>query len=161
MNAPLRDLIESLVGQAIARRGHHGFGMKVLYHNRSRLPEAVERELGARYVVLARVEQDRKGRTQAVLYAWDVRLKNRLRGMKLDPEDSREREKAVSEVHDFLTGKHVPGRALPIALPEMVKQPWFWATVGGVAVATTAGILLASQPQKPLGVRLGNFGSGW
>ncbi|MFY0530017.1 PEGA domain-containing protein [Archangium gephyra] len=118
-------------------------------------------KLGARYVVLARVEQDRKGRTQAVLYAWDVQLKNRLRGVKLDPEDSREREKAVSEVHDFLTGKHVPGRALPIALPEMVKQPWFWATVGGVAVATTAGILLASQPQKPLGVRLGNFGSGW
>ena len=38
------------IGQAIARRGHHGFGMKVLYHNRSRLPEAVEREVGARYV---------------------------------------------------------------------------------------------------------------
>src|SRR5690606_7616753 len=26
------------IGQAIARRGHHGFGMEVLYHNRSRLP---------------------------------------------------------------------------------------------------------------------------
>ena len=38
------------IGQAITRRGHHGFGMKVLYHNRSRLPEAVEREVGARYV---------------------------------------------------------------------------------------------------------------
>ena len=118
-------------------------------------------KLGARYVVLARVEQDRKGRTQAVLYAWDVQLKNRLRGVELNPEDSRQREKAVSQVHGFLTGKHVPGPSLPIALPAMVKQPWFWATVGGVAVATTAGILLASQPQKPLGVRLGNFGSGW
>lgn len=38
------------IGQAIARRGHHGFGMPVLYHNRSRLPEALEREVGARYV---------------------------------------------------------------------------------------------------------------
>ncbi|GHH52753.1 2-hydroxyacid dehydrogenase [[Pseudomonas] boreopolis] len=38
------------IGQGIARRGHHGFGMKVLYHNRSRLPEGVEREVGARYV---------------------------------------------------------------------------------------------------------------
>jgi hypothetical protein len=118
-------------------------------------------KLGARYVVLARVEQDRKGRTQARLYAWDVQLKNRLRGVEFNPEDSRQREKAVSQVHDILTGKHVPGPSLPIVLPDMVKQPWFWATVGGVAVATTAGILLASQPQKPLGVRLGNFGSGW
>jgi glyoxylate/hydroxypyruvate/2-ketogluconate reductase len=38
------------IGQAIARRGALGFGMKVIYHNRSRLPEATERELGARYV---------------------------------------------------------------------------------------------------------------
>ena len=34
------------IGQAIARRGR-GFGMRVAYHNRSRLPEAAERELGA------------------------------------------------------------------------------------------------------------------
>src|SRR5690606_39558610 len=40
------------IGQAIARRGHHGFGMRVLYHNRSRLPEDVERGVGARYVDL-------------------------------------------------------------------------------------------------------------
>lgn len=38
------------IGQAIARRGAHGFGMKVIYHNRSRLSEAVERECGASYV---------------------------------------------------------------------------------------------------------------
>jgi len=38
------------IGQAIARRGHHGFGMKVLYHNRSRLPQDVEQDVGARYV---------------------------------------------------------------------------------------------------------------
>ncbi len=40
------------IGQAIARRGAHGFGMKVVYHNRSRLPEGDEAALGARYLGL-------------------------------------------------------------------------------------------------------------
>ena len=38
------------IGQAIARRGSCGFGMKVVYHNRSRLPAEIEAELGAQYV---------------------------------------------------------------------------------------------------------------
>ena len=38
------------IGQAIARRGALGFGMQVIYHNRSRLPEADEAEVNARYV---------------------------------------------------------------------------------------------------------------
>ncbi len=38
------------IGQAIARRGALGFGMKVIYHNRSRLPAEVEAPLGARWV---------------------------------------------------------------------------------------------------------------
>src|SRR5450631_3684792 len=38
------------IGRAIARRGAHGFAMKVIYHNRSRLPEDVAGSLGARYV---------------------------------------------------------------------------------------------------------------
>ena len=38
------------IGQAIARRGALGFGMQVLYHNRSRLDAAVEAALGARWV---------------------------------------------------------------------------------------------------------------
>jgi gluconate 2-dehydrogenase len=38
------------IGQAVARRGSKGFGMPVLYHNRSRLDAAVEADLGARYV---------------------------------------------------------------------------------------------------------------
>ena len=38
------------IGQAVARRGAKGFGMKVLYHNRSRLDTAIEADLGARYV---------------------------------------------------------------------------------------------------------------
>ena len=38
------------IGQAIARRGAHGFGMRVIYHNRSRLAESVEAECRASYV---------------------------------------------------------------------------------------------------------------
>ncbi len=38
------------IGQAIARRGAHGFGMKVIYHNRSRLAAADEAPLNARHV---------------------------------------------------------------------------------------------------------------
>jgi gluconate 2-dehydrogenase len=38
------------IGQGIARRGAHGFGMKVIYHNRSRLPPELEAQCKARYV---------------------------------------------------------------------------------------------------------------
>lgn len=41
------------IGQAIARRGRFGFGMRVTYHNRSRLPDATEQALGAQWVDLA------------------------------------------------------------------------------------------------------------
>lgn len=37
------------IGQAVARRAR-GFDMRVLYHNRSRLPEAEEKALGVEYV---------------------------------------------------------------------------------------------------------------
>jgi gluconate 2-dehydrogenase len=38
------------IGQAIARRGALGFGMRVIYHNRSRLDAATEQECRASYV---------------------------------------------------------------------------------------------------------------
>ena len=38
------------IGQGIARRGAHGFGMRVIYHNRSRLAPALEAECKATYV---------------------------------------------------------------------------------------------------------------
>jgi gluconate 2-dehydrogenase len=38
------------IGQGIARRGALGFGMKVIYHNRSRLSPELEAACGARYV---------------------------------------------------------------------------------------------------------------
>ena len=38
------------IGQGIARRGAHGFGMNVIYHNRSRLDPETEAACKARYV---------------------------------------------------------------------------------------------------------------
>jgi gluconate 2-dehydrogenase len=38
------------IGQGIARRGAHGFGMNVIYHNRSRLSAELEAQCSARYV---------------------------------------------------------------------------------------------------------------
>ncbi len=38
------------IGQGIAKRGAHGFGMNVVYHNRSQLSPALEAECKARYV---------------------------------------------------------------------------------------------------------------
>jgi gluconate 2-dehydrogenase len=38
------------IGQGIARRGAHGFGMQVIYHNRSRLNPTTEAECQASYV---------------------------------------------------------------------------------------------------------------
>ena len=38
------------IGQGIARRAAHGFGMQVLYHNRSRLGPELEAQCKARYV---------------------------------------------------------------------------------------------------------------
>jgi gluconate 2-dehydrogenase len=38
------------IGQGIARRGFHGFGMRVIYHNRTRLDPTVEATCSAQYV---------------------------------------------------------------------------------------------------------------
>jgi glyoxylate/hydroxypyruvate/2-ketogluconate reductase len=38
------------IGQGIAKRGAHGFGMNVIYHNRSRLAPDLEAQCKARYV---------------------------------------------------------------------------------------------------------------
>jgi len=45
------------IGQAIARRGAHGFGMNVIYHNRSRLNAESEAACRARYVSKAELLQ--------------------------------------------------------------------------------------------------------
>lgn len=43
------------IGRAVARRAFHGFGMRVLYHSRTRLDPTEEVELGVTYVELDRL----------------------------------------------------------------------------------------------------------
>ncbi len=43
------------IGQAIARRGAYGFGMRVIYHNRSRLSPELEAQYRAEYVSKAQL----------------------------------------------------------------------------------------------------------
>lgn len=38
------------IGTALARKAHHGLGMRILYHNRSEIPESVALELNAQRV---------------------------------------------------------------------------------------------------------------
>lgn len=46
------------IGQGIARRGAHGFGMKVIYHNRSRLDAASEAACKATYVSKEQLQRE-------------------------------------------------------------------------------------------------------
>ena len=55
VGASLKDKVLGIVGfgrigQATARRAHHGFGMRIAYHARHRAEEAVEEELGAEFL---------------------------------------------------------------------------------------------------------------
>ena len=58
------------IGQGIARRGAHGFGMKVIYHNRSRLDAELEAECKARYV-----EQGRAAARRPTTWCWWCRTR--------------------------------------------------------------------------------------
>lgn len=125
---------------------------------------AIADRLGARYVVLAAVQRDRKGRPQAQVQAWDTRTQARLRGVTIVP-GSKERDEgalAASErVHQFVTGA-VPASSPGFAMPALMKKPWFWAAVGGAALVTTGVVVYANQDRAPgLGPISGTPGLGF
>jgi hypothetical protein len=113
----------------------------------------VAEKVGARYVVLAAVRQKKTDPAEAELQVWDVRTKNRLRGVEVqlqsrDPE--RSTVAAADRVHDFLIGRVVaqPSSSPLKSLPPVVKKPWFWAAVVGGAAVVTGGILYATQDRR-------------
>jgi hypothetical protein len=107
---------------------------------------ALAERLGARYVVLAAVQRDRKGHPRAELQAWDTRTQSRLRGVTIVPGSKDETELAAADrVHAFVTGALKPGT--PMALPAIMKKPWFWAAVGGAAVVTAGVVYYATSSQ--------------
>jgi len=112
---------------------------------------ALADKLGARYVVLAAVQQKKSNPAEAELQVWDVRTKNRLRGVELellskDPEKST--VAAADRVHGFLTGRALSEPSGPSKMPQVVKKPWFWAAVVGGAAVVTGGIIYATQDKK-------------
>jgi hypothetical protein len=126
-------------------------------------------KVGARYVVLAAVRQKKADPAEAELQVWDVRTKNRLRGVEVelqpgDPENSL--VVAADQVHGFLTGRVVaqPSSSPLKNLPPVMKKPWFWAAVVGGAAVVTGGILYATQDRRggdPLGPIVGIPGIGF
>jgi len=126
-------------------------------------------KVGARYVVLAAVRQKKSDPAEAELQVWDVRTKNRLRGVEVELR-SRDPEKstvaAADRVHAFLTGRVVaqPSSSPMKNLPSVVKKPWFWAAVVGGAAVVTGGVLYATQERKggsPVGPITGLPGFGF
>jgi hypothetical protein len=122
---------------------------------------------GARYVVLAAVQQKKSDPAQAEVQVWDVRTKNRLRGVELElktKDQERTPAAAADRVYGFLTGKLVAEPSSPSRLPQVVKKPWFWAAVVGGAAVVTGGIVYATQDHRggsPLGPVTGFPGLGF
>lgn len=127
-------------------------------------PEAslIAEKVGARYVVLAAVEKDKRDPAEAELQVWDVTNKSRLRGLEVelgskDPDNST--MAAADRIHGFLTGASplAPVASSSLAVPPVMKKPWFWAAVVGGAAVVTGGILYATQERGRPGP---GFGSG-
>lgn len=118
---------------------------------------AVGSRLGARYVALVAV-----GPGWPRLQAWDVQTRKRLRGVELEPGEAQSLRFAATQLRAFATGQPMPQP--PLSLPALARRPWFWAAVGGVAAAATAGVLLATQPpqkRSPIGDVIGLPGVGF
>jgi hypothetical protein len=121
-------------------------------------------KLGARYVVLAAVEKDKRDPAEAELQVWDVTGKNRLRGLEVelgskDPDNST--VAAADRIHGFLTGSPMlasqqSSSSKSSGMPQIMKKPWFWAAVVGGAAVVTGGVLYATQDRS----RPGWVGSG-
>ncbi|WP_240359430.1 PEGA domain-containing protein [Pyxidicoccus trucidator] len=118
---------------------------------------AVGERLSARYVVLAAVSRDKKGRAEAELQAWDLRSKARLRGVEIEltPRDAQQNTAAAAEqVRGFVNGAMAPrvAESGPSRAPQFLKKPWFWAVVGGAAAVTAGAVYVANQDRG---------GNGW
>jgi glyoxylate/hydroxypyruvate/2-ketogluconate reductase len=163
------------IGQGIARRGALGFGMKVIYHNRSRLPAEAEAPLGARWVDKATLlrESDHLvlvlpyspashhaiGAAELALMKPTATLTNIARGGIVDDaalaEALRERRIAAAGL-DVFEGEPAVHPAL-LAVPNVVLTPHIAsATVAtrramaGLAADNLIAALTGGTPPTPL-----------
>jgi hypothetical protein len=119
---------------------------------------AIAERLNARYVVLAATFQDKKGRLHGEVQAWDVRTKNRLRGVEVDITKRDGKNSALAaadQVHTFLTGVALPKNDRPeskeplVSQDSVLRKPWFWGAVAGVAAVTAGVVYVATTDRGP------------
>ena len=103
----------------------------------------------ARYVVLAAVTKDKKGRNQAELQAWDLSSKARLSGVEIElaaRDGKRSPSAAADQVRGFVTGAMAPRVAERSGSGDsLLKRPWFWAAVGGAAAVAAGTVFVVTQ----------------
>ncbi|QSQ16734.1 PEGA domain-containing protein [Myxococcus landrumensis] len=126
-------------------------GSQAAFESETLPPEtaAIADRLDARYLVLAAVSQDKKGRFAAELQVWDVRTQARLRGVEIDLS-GKERDQSpaatAEKVRGFINGAMAPRVAESTGSGEsLLKRPWFWAVVGGVAAVTAGAVYVVTQ----------------
>jgi glyoxylate/hydroxypyruvate/2-ketogluconate reductase len=163
------------IGQAIARRGALGFGMPVIYHNRSRLAPEEEAPLGARYVDKATLLREADhlvlvlpytpeshhaiGSAELALMKPSATLTNVARGGIVDDAALavalRERRIAAAGL-DVFEGEPVVLPAL-LELPNVVLTPHIGSATGatrmamaGLAADNLIAALTGGTPPTPL-----------
>jgi hypothetical protein len=155
--------LAAVLDDAAKASSERGFGSKSMPPEVGTLAD----KLGARYVVLAAVSQKKSNPAEAELQVWDVRTKNRLRGVEIELQSKKYTASAAADrIHGFLTGKMLADSSSPSAMPAVVKKPWFWAAVVGGAAVVTGGVLYATQDRnsnkgEPLGPISGLPGLGF
>ena len=108
------------IGQAIARRGAHGFGMQVIYHNRSRLDVAIEQSL-ARQIprdkyVLADPLADVQTNTLTHVTAGDARINSIASAQYVSKQDVFKRADHIVLVVPYSEASHHTVAAAELAL---------------------------------------------
>ncbi|WP_375760669.1 PEGA domain-containing protein [Corallococcus exercitus] len=119
---------------------------------------AIGERLNARYVVLAASFQDKKGRLHGEVQAWDLRTKNRLRGVEVDfgkRDGKGSADAAADQLHTFLAGSALPQnrkeeKESVSSSDSVLRKPWFWAAAAGVA-AVTAGVVYVATTDRGSG----------
>ncbi|MCP3141383.1 PEGA domain-containing protein [Pyxidicoccus xibeiensis] len=110
---------------------------------------AIGERLDARYVVLAAVTKDKKGRNQAELQAWDLKSKARLRGVEIElaaRDGKRSPSAAADQVRGFVNGAMAPRVSEKSGSGDsLLKRPWFWAAVGGAAAVAAGTVYVVTQ----------------
>jgi gluconate 2-dehydrogenase len=163
------------IGQAIAKRAALGFGMRVIYHNRSRLEAATEASFNARWVSKEELLQTADhvmlvlpysasshhtiGKTELALMKPTATLINLARGGIVDDAALAEalREKRIAAAGlDVFEGEPAMNPAL-LTVPNVVLTPHIAsATIGtrramaALAVDNLVGFLLHQKPLTPL-----------